>query len=118
MRKFSLCSVSVKCRLFKAYCYQLYGGNLWVSYTANVLRKLKVGYNNAARIILGYDRRSSSSSMFVTNRIDSFDALLRKQMYGLMKRLSVSNNVIVRKVTDTLYFTSDLRRLWLKSVFL
>ena len=100
------------------YCSQLYGGHLWVKYFTNSIRKLKVGYNNAARIFLGYEKRSSASSMFVTNGLCTFDALLRKQMYGFMERLSRSGNMIVRQVYDGLYFSSDLRKLWIKSLFL
>ena len=34
------------------------------------------------RQILGYNRRDSASSMFANNAIDTFDALLRKNIYG------------------------------------
>ena len=72
MRKFSKCTFNVKCILFKAYCYQLYGGPLWLNHTERLMGKLKVAYNNAARLLLGYDRRSSASSMFVSNRMYTF----------------------------------------------
>ena len=45
--------------------------------------KAKVAYNNMHRRILGYNRRDSASSMFANNAIDTFDALLRKNIYGL-----------------------------------
>ena len=90
---------------------------IWVSYNKSTLNQLKVAYNNAGRILLGYDRRSSASTMFVYHRIDTFDALLRKQIYSLMKRVSLSENIVIRKVNDAMYFTSDLRKRWLKSVF-
>ena len=35
------------------------------------------------RRILGYNRRDSANSMFANNAIDTFDALLRKNIYGL-----------------------------------
>ena len=35
------------------------------------------------RRILGYSRRDSASGMFANNAIDTFDALLRKNIYGL-----------------------------------
>ena len=71
MRNFFKCTFHVKCVLFKAYCYQLYGGPLWSNYSLAVMRKLKVAYNNAARLLLGYDKRSSASTMFVTNNISN-----------------------------------------------
>ena len=101
------------------YCSHLYAGHLWLKYSANVMRKLKVAYiyNNAARIFLGYEKRSSASSMFVTNQLSNFDAILRKQIHGFMERLSRSKNCIVRRVYDVMYFSSDLRKMWIKSLF-
>ena len=116
MRNFCKCTFHVKCVLFKAYCYQLYGGPLWSNYSVGVMRKLKVAYNNAARLLLGYDKRSSASSMFVTNRLSNFDALMRKQIYGLRQRLLKSSNTIVR-ICDLLYFKSDVVKVWNKLLF-
>ena len=103
LRKFSSCSFDVKCMVFKVYCHQLYGAHLWFNHTASALRKLKVAYNNAARIFLGFDKRCSASAMFVTNNLYNFDALRRKQMYGFTSCLLRSVNMIVRLVYDCLY---------------
>ena len=118
LRKFCSCSFDVKCTIFKIYCHQLYGAHLWFNHTASALRKLRVAYNNAARIFLGFDKRSSASEMFVTNNLYNFDALRRKQMYGFMTRLSRSENMIVRLVHDRLYFISDICKLWIDSLYL
>ena len=48
------------------------------------------------RRILGYNRRDSASSMFANNAIDTFDALLRKNIYGLKKRIFNINNDLIR----------------------
>ena len=118
LRKFSSCSFDVKCMVFKTYCHQLYGTHLWFNHTASALRKLKVAYNNAARIFLGFDKRCSASAMFVTNNLYNFDALRRKQMYGFMSRLSRSANTIVRLVHDRLCFFSDVCKLWIDSLYI
>ena len=60
------------------YCCQL-----WVNFNKGSYLKAKVAYNNMHRRILGYNRRDSASSMFANNAIDTFDALLRKNIYGL-----------------------------------
>ena len=117
LRKFSLCSLRVKCTIFKAYCYQLYGSHLWFRYSLGAMTKLRVAYNNAARIFLGYRKFSSASSMFVSNDLYNFDSLLRKQMYGFMVRISVSDNVIIQRVNQCLTFSSELRKLWIDSLF-
>ena len=41
------------------------------------------------RRILGYNRRDSASSMFANNAIDTFDALLRKNIFNI-------NNDLIR----------------------
>ena len=117
MRQFSRCTFEVKSVLFKTFCYQLYGGPMWVKFSFNIMRKLKVAYNNAARLLLGYERRDSASSMFVSNRIDTFDAVLRRQIYGLKQRLLKSSNSIVQSVYESVYFNSETVKLWNKLLF-
>ena len=117
MRQFSRCTYEVKCVLFKTYCYQLYGGPMWAKYSSTVLRKLKVAFNNAARLLLGYEKRSSASSMFVSNRIDTFDALLRRQIYGFKTRILKSKNFIVQTVYEAVYFNSETVKLWNKLLY-
>ena len=52
--------------------------------------------NNRHRQILGYNRRDSMSSMFANNAIDTFDALLRKNIYGLKKLIFNIKNDLIR----------------------
>ena len=40
LRKFSNCSVSVKCHLFKTYCSTLYCAPMWFDCTKTALKKL------------------------------------------------------------------------------
>ena len=46
LRKFSSCSVSVKCYLFKTYCSTVHYAPMWFDCTKTGLKKLKVAYNN------------------------------------------------------------------------
>ena len=80
IRQFHHCSMGVKLRLFHAYCCTTYCCQLWVNFISYL--KANVAYNNMHRRILGYNRRDSASSMFANNAIDTFDALLRKNIYG------------------------------------
>ena len=83
IRKCHHCSVGVKLRLFHAYCCTTYYCQLWVNFNKGSYLKAKVAYNNMHRQIFGFNRRDSASSMFANNAIDTFDALLRKNIYGL-----------------------------------
>ena len=96
IRKFHHCSVGVKLHLFHAYCCTTYCCQLWVNFNKGSYLKAKVAYNNMHRGILGYSRRDSASGMFANNAIDTFDALLRKNINGLKKRIFNINNGLIR----------------------
>ena len=80
VRKFHFCSVEVKVNLFRAYCTPLYTAPLWVNYKSESLRKLKVAYNDALRILLKEPRGGSASQLFCINGLTTFQALLRNLM--------------------------------------
>ena len=76
LRKFSRCSVNVKCYLFKTYCSNLYCAPMWFDCTKTVLTKLKVAYINSLRRFMGLPWHNSASEMFVNLNIKSFGELL------------------------------------------
>ena len=46
-RKFSKCSVGVKCFIsFITYCSSLYCAHMWFDCTKTALKRLKIAYNN------------------------------------------------------------------------
>ena len=65
LRKFSCCSVSVKCYLFETYCSTLYCAPMWFDCTKTALKKLKVAYDNSLRRFMRLPWRNSASEMFV-----------------------------------------------------
>ena len=46
VRKFYMCTETVRMSLFKSYCSSLYTSALWCNYRSESLRKLCVAYNN------------------------------------------------------------------------
>ena len=56
IRKFAMCTHSVKKCLYNAYCSNVSYIHLWHSYHLSDLRKFKVCFNNAARMFFGYER--------------------------------------------------------------
>ena len=57
--KFSLCCTYVK--NIKSYCMSLYGSSLWHNYNSYSIRRLRVAYNDAFRMIHGLPRHTSAS---------------------------------------------------------
>ena len=95
IRKCHHCSVGVKLRLSLAYCCTTYCCQLGVNFNKGSYLKAEVAYSNMHRRILGYNRRDSASSMFADNAIDTFDALLRKNSYGLKNRIFNLNTDLI-----------------------
>ena len=115
-RKFSMCSISVKISLFKAYCTPLYTAHLWCRYRQNSMRKLTVAYNDCMRLLLKAPRSSSASHMFVSVGVPTCSAVLRNVMYRFICRASESVNNIIAVLTNhersTIKFSSKLWSHW------
>ena len=77
LRKFSSCSVSVKCYLFKTYWSTLYCAPMWFDCTKTALKRLEVTYNNSLCRFMKLPWRTSASEVFVNLNIRSFDEMLR-----------------------------------------
>ena len=118
IRKFAMCSYSVKRYLYSTYCSNVYGVHLWHSYRSSVLRKFTVCFNNAARMFFGYHRFCSASEMFVKEGIENFTAMYRKAVYGFILRLSQTDNRIVSGLFDSdLAFHSSIRKVWHSALY-
>ena len=120
-RKFSMCSVTVKVSLFKAYCTPLYTAHLWCRYRQNSMRKLTVAYNDCMRLLLKAPRSSSASHMFVNVGVPTCPAVLRNLMYKFLCRVCESVNDILVVLTNhersSVKFSSSLWNHWRKCLY-
>ena len=113
VRKFYMCTETVRMSLFKSYCTSLYTSALWCNYRLESLRKLCVAYNNVFRKITFLPRDCSASLMFATRDLPTCKMLIRKHAYIFMKSVAESHNVILHSIvrSDSL-FTSPLWQHW------
>ena len=95
LRKFSKCSVDVKCFLFKTYCSNLYSAPMWFGCTNAALKKLKIAYNNSLRRFMFLPRRNSATEMFVNLGIHSFDEMLKNVVFIFRSRVTASHNKLI-----------------------
>ena len=51
------------------------------------MRKIKVAYNNAYRIVMKYKRRNSASLMFIYDNVNNLTIQLRTFYYSLHQRI-------------------------------
>ena len=92
--------------------------HLWCNYTVRQYRQMHVAYNNVFRRQMGYHKFCSTSGMFVENRIDNFDARIRRLVYGFYQRLMCSGNSLVNCVMNSsAWLSSDLYRNWNKCLY-
>ena len=103
LRKFSKCSINVKCYLFKTYCSNLYCAPMWFDYTKTALKKLKVAYNNSLRRFMGLPWHNSASEMFVNLNIKSFGEMLRCFVYSFRSRIMISGNLMLIAIVLALF---------------
>ena len=62
---------------------------------------------------MGYDKYCSASCMFVENRTDGLDALVRKLVYGFRERLEIFDNSRIETVINSsAWRSSKLLQLW------
>ena len=113
LRTFGACSYGVKLLLIMSYCGSMYTSSIWCKYTKKQYHQIEVAYNNVFRRLFGYDRFSSASNMFVDNRVDKFEARMRKLIYGFRERLNVSRNcLVICLLNSAAWSKSELRHKW------
>ena len=95
LRKFSKCSVDVKCFLFKTYCSTLYCAPMWFDCTKATLKKLKIAYNNDLRRFMFLPWRNSAIEMFVNLGMQSFDEMFRFFAFSFRSRVTASHNQLI-----------------------
>ena len=103
LRLFHHCSVDVKLALFYSFSTCFYCTFLWTHYKKSNYNKLRVAFNNAYRRILKLPSRSSASTMYVVNNIDSLEVLVRKGIiiFVFLKRLNNCDNTIIKYIKNS-----------------
>ena len=87
LRLFNCCSIDVKLALFRIYCACFHCLYVWTHYKKSTYSNLRVAFNNVYRRVLKFLPRSSASTMYAVNHIDSFEVLVRKPVVGFIERL-------------------------------
>ena len=118
LRKFYMCSVNVKVKLFQSYCSPMYSTHLWWNYSNAEIRKLYIAYHNVFKILLGFSKYDSNGLLCTIFNVRSCAAVIRNHVYKFMKRLSESTNMLLRNIANTsLIYTSRIRKHWMKLLY-
>ena len=118
LRKFHMCSMSVKIQLFNTYCSPMYIAQLWWNHTVASFHCLNVAYNNVLRRLLRRPRFCSASGLFAECRIPNCKAVIRNLIFRFMTRLDLSTNSTISTIlVSDIRWTSRIRRHWVKSLY-
>ena len=79
--------------------------------------ELRVAFNNVYRRILKLPPRSSASTMYAVNHIDSFEILVRKRVVGFTERLKVSENSIISCIDNSWKMQFEIWNPWIKLLY-
>ena len=117
LRLFHCCSTDIKLNLFRSYCTCFYCPFLWTHYKKSTHSKLRVAFNNVYRRILKLLPKSSASTMYAVNHIDSFKILVRKCVVGFTERLKVSENSIISCFDNSWKMQFEIWNPWIKLLY-
>jgi hypothetical protein len=114
MRKFFMCTIDVKRKMFMNYCTPLYTAHLWVSYKKATIKKLYIAYDNIFKLLLGFCKYDSTSLLCTLFDVPSCSSVVRKFVYRFCVRLEGSNNpIILSFLASGVCYMSSLRKHWL-----
>ena len=65
------------------------------------LKRVRITYNNAYRILHGIPRWVSAREAQVVNHIYTFDALLRKNAYSFVERCRFFKNILITALMNS-----------------
>ena len=109
VKNFKSCSDEVKCTLFRAFCTNIYGCSLWISYKQKSLKHIRVAYNNTFRSLFGFKRDTSISLKMAQLGINHFNVIHRLCINSINSRLCKSDNMMVSSMFKSCWFTSTSR---------
>jgi len=75
-RRFEICSLRVKLKLFRSYCICLYDAALWSRFAVATYKKLSLCYSKCMKSFFGYCKYSSVTSMLFELGLPSLNTLM------------------------------------------
>ena len=95
IRRFSKCSVTVKKKLFTAFCLCFYDVALWSSFTACCFNRFSSCYYKCMKAFLGTKKYSTVTSMLLELGLPSFNTVICNSKIKFKSRSANVINSIV-----------------------
>ena len=112
LRKFHFADVRVKIFLFRQFCLQFYGVEMWFqnNKALGALKQFGIGYHKAIKKILGLSYHESNHYSCQEASLYTFEHLMNKIKFNATVRLFMTPCSFVAKLREHLYISSVLLR--------
>lgn len=113
LRKFFMCSVEVKLKLFTAYCSTMYVPHLWINYNRCTINKLYIAYHSIFKQFVNFSKFESTSLLCTVFDVQCCQSVIRNLIHKFIQRLDdSSNDLIIQILSSSLVYTSYMRKHW------
>ena len=102
--RFRQCEDNVKIKLFKSFCSNFYGCNLWVHYHKCAINKIVSAYGKMFRLFFNISDKILTRQCMLQCTIDHAEVLMRKLSNNFYNRLLSSKNNIVKEIVQSVFF--------------
>ena len=108
LRKFGFTDKKVKLFLFKQYCLQFYGGDLWFGNfkCRPIFRQFEVGYHKAIKKLLDLSSHESNHYACQESNLFTFSHFINKMKISAALRFLLKPCVFIEKNKHFLYISS------------
>ena len=112
LRKFHIADTRVKLFLFRQFCLQFYGIEMWIQNhkAANAIKQFEIGYHKAIKKLLGFSYHESNHYSCQEASLLTFQHLINKVKFNSTIRLFINPCAYVAKLKDYLGVSSVLLR--------
>ena len=117
-RKFHMCSVSVKLKLFNSYCASLYTPHLWWNYKKMSVTKLHITYHNILKRNIGLSKYESTSATCAYTNTQCCQSTIRNLVFKFVCRLNKSDNALIKAIlASSVVYSSRIRSHWRRLLY-
>ena len=112
-RKFHMCSVPVKLKLFNSYCSSLYTPHLWLNYEKMSMTKLQIAFHNILKRNIGLSKYESTSATCAFTNTQCCQSTIRNLVLKCMCMLNKSDNEFVKALlASSVVYSSRIHTHW------
>ena len=108
LRKFGFTDKKVKLFLFKQYCLQFYGGDLWFGRfkSRTVFKQFEVGYHKAIKKLLNLSSHESNHFACQEGNLFTFPHFINKIKISAALRFMIKPCAFIEKIRHFIYISS------------